>query len=250
MDISGKKALITGGALRIGNAITMKLVELGAEVAVHYNRSETDAYELCDLINNDGGTAFPVQKDLSLKNASEEIFEELDAMDFVPDILINSASIYKNEGIMDADSDSFHKNLDINSLIPLFLSREMAKRVNAGVIINLLDSRITDYDHLHVPYHLSKQALFSLTRMLSQELSPNIRVNAIAPGAIIAPPDLNPSEVKDWKNRVIDANPLKLIGTTEQISETAEFLIKNDYITGQIIFVDGGRHLKGSFYGL
>ena len=250
MDISGKKALITGGALRIGNAITMKLVEMGAEVAVHFNRSETDAYELCDLINNDGGTAFALHKDLSLDNAAEAMFDELDALDFIPDILINSASMYEHEGILEAGREAFHTNLDINSLVPLFLSREMAKRAENGVIINLLDSRITEYDYLNVPYHISKRALFEFTRMLSHELAPSIRVNAIAPGAILAPPESDPSEIEQWKKRVKEANLLKLIGTTEQISDTAEFLIKNDYVTGQVIFVDGGRHLTGSFYGL
>jgi NAD(P)-dependent dehydrogenase (short-subunit alcohol dehydrogenase family) len=107
MDIYGKKALITGGALRIGNAITMKLVESGAQVVVHFNRSETDAYELCDLINNVGGTAIPLQKDLSQKNAAIEIFQELEELDFIPDILINNASIYGEKGILDFLSDDF-----------------------------------------------------------------------------------------------------------------------------------------------
>ncbi|MBI9099567.1 MAG: SDR family oxidoreductase [Spirochaetaceae bacterium] len=246
----GKKALITGGALRIGNAVTMKLVEAGADVAVHFNKSETDAYELCDLINNDGGTAFPIEKDLSGKNAAAELFEELDAYNFRPDILINSASIYQPQGILEGESDSYHTNIDVNSLVPLFLSREMACRVNRGVIINFLDSRITDYDHLHVPYHLSKKMLFSITRMLSHELAPGIRVNAIAPGAILAPPGSTPWEIDKWKKRVKEDNPLKSIGTTEQISETLVFLVQNDFITGQVIFVDGGRHMKGSFYCL
>jgi pteridine reductase len=194
MDIYGKKALITGGALRIGNAITMKLVESGAQVVVHFNRSETDAYELCDLINNDGGTAIPLQKDLSQKNAAIEIFQELEELDFIPDILINNASIYGEKGILDVLSDDFYKNFDVNTFVPLQLSREMAKRQKVGVIVNILDSRITDYDSLHVPYHLSKQMLFSLTRMLSQELAPGFRVNAVAPGAILPPREFTPAE--------------------------------------------------------
>jgi pteridine reductase len=250
MDIRGKKALITGGALRLGNALTMKMVETGAEVVVHYNRSETDAYELCDLVNNDGGTAFPLQKDLSTENAAVEIFEELDELGFYPEILINSASIFQPGGILDSSENDFHRNLQINSLVPLTLTREMVKRVSSGSIINLLDSRITDYDHHHVPYHLSKQNLFSITRMLSHELAPAFRVNAIAPGAILPPPDFTPAEADKWYERMRGANPLEINGTVEQISETAEFLIRNDFITGQVLFVDGGRHLRGSFYGL
>lgn len=250
MDIKGKKALITGGSLRIGNAIVLKLVEEGAQVVVHFNRSETDAYELCDMINNDGGTAIPLQKDLSGENAAAEIFQELDELDFHPDILINSASLFQSGGILHAKDVDFHKNLQINSLVPLLLSREMAKRVDAGVIINMLDSRICDYDHRHVPYHLSKQNLFSITRMLSHELAPAFRVNAVAPGAILPPPGTTAAEAEKWYLRMKETNPLKMYGTVDQISDTAEFLIRNDFITGQVIFVDGGRHLQGSFYGL
>jgi NAD(P)-dependent dehydrogenase (short-subunit alcohol dehydrogenase family) len=250
MNICGKKALVTGGALRIGNAITMKLVESGAEVAVHYNRSETDACELCDLINNDGGKAFPLKMDLSMENAAREIFEELDNRNFIPDILINNASIFESDSILEAQPGAFHRNLDINSLVPLLLSREFAKRTIKGNIINLLDSRINSYDNKHVPYHLSKQMLFSITRMLSQELAPSVRVNAVAPGAVLPPPDYSSSEVDKWLRDVRAVNPLGINGTTEQICSTVEFLIQNDFITGQVIFVDGGRHLQGSFYGI
>ncbi|MBB6481047.1 SDR family oxidoreductase [Spirochaeta isovalerica] len=250
MDIQGKKALVTGGAKRLGNALTLMLAGAGAEVAVHYNRSETDAYDLCDMICNDGGTAFPVAKDLSRKGAAEDLFGDLDAMDFFPEILINSASIFHLERLLDSSEETFHRNLDINALVPLMLSREMAKRVDSGVVINMLDSRITDYDNLHVPYHLSKLSLFSLTRMLSEELSPDFRFNAVAPGVILPPVGADPSEEESWTERMKNSNTLKRIGTAQQVCDAAEFLIRNDFVTGQIIFVDGGRHLKGSFYGL
>lgn len=250
MDINGKKALVTGGALRIGNALVLKLVECGAQVAVHYNRAETDAYELCELINNDGGTAFPLQKDLSEARAASEIFSELDEMDFHPEILINNASIFDTGYLLESDEEEFHKNLQINSIVPLSLSREMVKRVKQGTIINLLDTKICDYDRRHVPYHLSKQNLFAITRMLSHELAPSFRVNAIAPGAVLPPVDATPAEADNWYERMRDVNLLKINGTTDQITDTAEFLIRNDFVTGQVIFVDGGRHLKGSFYGL
>jgi pteridine reductase len=126
----------------------------------------------------------------------------------------------------------------------------MAKRQKVGVIVNILDSRITDYDSLHVPYHLSKQMLFSLTRMLSQELAPGFRVNAVAPGAILPPREFTPAEEDRWIVQRSQTNPLGKVGSTEEISSTVEFLVQNDFITGQVIFVDGGRHLNGSFYGL
>jgi len=250
MDIRGKKALITGGALRIGNAITIKLVEAGADVVVHYNKSETDAYELCDLISNDGGTAIPLQKDLSRENAAAEIFDELENLGFIPEIIINNASIYSEAGILEAEGEAFHNNFDVNSLVPLMLSREMASRVSSGVVINLLDSRITEYDHIHVPYHLSKQTLFSFTRMLSMELAPAVRVNGVAPGAILPPPEFSPAETEKWIKLREKTNPLLKVGTPEEVAEAVEFLIRSDFITGQVIFVDGGRHLQGSFYGL
>ncbi|MBN2655888.1 MAG: SDR family oxidoreductase [Spirochaetales bacterium] len=250
MDINGKKALVTGGAKRLGNAMTLMLAGAGAEVAVHYNRSETEAYDLCDMICNDGGTAFPIAGDLSCSGAVQGLFEELDAMDFHPEILINSASIFDAGKLLDADEESFHRNLDINALVPLLLSREMAKRVGSGVVINMLDSRITDFDRLHAPYHLSKLSLFSLTRMLSEELAPGFRFNAVAPGVVLPPIGATPAEAERWTERMKKSNPLESIGTAQQVCDAAEFLIRNDFVTGQIIFVDGGRHLKGSFYGL
>lgn len=250
MDINGKKALVTGGALRLGNAMVLKLVELGAQVAVHFNRSELEAYDLCDMISNDGGVAFPISKDLSHPEGACELFSDLDAMDFHPEILINSASIFEMETILEADAESFHKNLDINALVPMILSREMVRRVESGVVINMLDSRITDYDRLHGPYHLSKLSLFSLTRMLSEEMAPSFRFNAIAPGAILPPVDAAVSDSEKWVERMKKTNPLKAVGTAKQICDAAEFLISNDFVTGQVLFVDGGRHLRGSFYGL
>lgn len=250
MNIAGKKALVTGGALRLGNALTMMLVSGGAEVAVHYNRSETDAYDLCDMINSDGGTAIPFGKDLSSPEGAQELFRDLDEADFHPQILINSASIWEEERILESQPGSYHRHLDVNALVPMILAREMAKRVDSGAVINLLDSRIGDYDRLHVPYHLSKQALFTFTRILSSELAPAFRVNGIAPGAILPPAEATDGEVKKWTERTSGANPLGTIGTPEQICQAAEFLLTNDFVTGQIIFVDGGRHLHGSFYGL
>jgi len=250
MDIYGKKALVTGGAVRLGNALTLMLVEAGAEVAVHYNRSETEACDLCDAITNDGGSAFPLALDLSEKDAAAKLFKELDQMGFQPDILINNASIFHLGRLLEAEESSFHENLDLNALIPLALSREMAGRTSSGVIINMLDSRMTDYDKLHAPYHLSKLSLFSFTRMLSEELAPAFRVNAVAPGVVLPPIGATPAEAEKWTDRMEKTNPLGKIGTAEEVCQAAEFLIRNDFVTGQVIFVDGGRHLKGSFYGL
>jgi NAD(P)-dependent dehydrogenase (short-subunit alcohol dehydrogenase family) len=250
MDINGKKALVTGGALRMGNALVLKLVESGAQVAVHYNRSEVEAYDLCDMISNDGGVAFPVSGDLSRPDGARQLFRDLDEMDFQPEILINSASIFDTETILEADEEAFHKNLDINALVPMILSREMTGRVESGVVINMLDSRITDYDRLHGPYHLSKISLFSLTRMLSEELAPSFRFNAVAPGAILPPVNAAESDAVKWVERMKKTNPLNAVGTAQQICDAAHFLITNDFVTGQVIFVDGGRHLRGSFYGL
>lgn len=250
MDIHGKKALVTGGALRLGNALTMMLVEAGAEVAVHYNRSETDAFDLCDMINSDGGSAFPLQKDLSDPDSAVQLFKELDDMAFQPEILINSASIFELEGILEARPEAFRRNWDINTLVPLVLAREMARRAERGAVLNLLDSRITDYDRVHGPYHLSKLSLFSLTRMLSVELAPAFRVNAVAPGAVLPTKGATPAEAEKWYERMNATNPLGTHGTAEQVCQAAEFLLTNDFVTGQVIFVDGGRHLQGSFYGL
>ena len=247
MNLTGKTALITGSARRIGRSCALKLAREGADILIHYNNSKEEADELARSIRMYGRKAWIIHQDLSEKDSGRKLMAEaLDKTEGV-DILINSASIFPRGTWEDTEIEDFMINYQINTLTPFILSREFARQENRGeCIINFLDTRIVDNNSSHLAYHLSKRALFSLTRILSSELAPSIRVNAIAPGLIIPPP----GATEEYLKKRIDSNPLKKIGTLEQITDSLAFLIYNTFITGQVLFVDGGRHLKGSFYGL
>jgi pteridine reductase len=121
----------------------------------------------------------------------------------------------------------------------------MRKLDKLPVIINMLDSRITDYDRQHVAYAIAKRTLFTLTKMTALEFAPGVRVNGVAPGLILPPSGKDQSYLEQLKS----TNPLNGIGTIEQILEAVRFLVDNEFITGQIIFVDGGRNLLSNTYG-
>jgi NAD(P)-dependent dehydrogenase (short-subunit alcohol dehydrogenase family) len=247
MTLKGKTALITGSAKRIGRSCALRLAREGAEILIHYNNSKSEAEELAETIRAQGQKAWTIEHDLSLPESGKQLMKK--ALSFTENIdyLVNSASMFPPSTFKNVQESDFAENLQVNALSPFFLSRAFAEESKtAECIINFLDTRILDNDKEHLAYHISKRVLFSLTRMLSEELAPQIRVNAVAPGLVIPPP----GESYDYLKKRINTNPLHKIGTLDQVSDSLLFLISNTFITGQVLFVDGGRHLKRSFYGL
>lgn len=243
MPLAGRTALITGGARRLGRALCCALADAGANVVVHYHQSESEARGLVAELEEKGGRAWSICADLS--NA-----EEVDALaGLLPeqasdvDILINNASIFPEDKLGDLNAESFQHNMQINALAPFQLARSIV--TNGGDVINLLDARMDDHDKEHISYHLSKRMLFNLTRLMAVEFAPKVRVNAVAPGLILPP------EGKDegYLNDLAHTNPLQTHGEPEDVVGAALFLLQSPFVTGQVIFVDGGRHMRGSLYG-
>jgi NAD(P)-dependent dehydrogenase (short-subunit alcohol dehydrogenase family) len=129
-------------------------------------------------------------------------------------------------------------------MVPFFLSKGLKDSGNLLSVVNLLDTRIQDYDKNHVSYHLSKRGLMSLTKMTALEWAPQVRVNAVAPGLILVPE----GEGEDYLKKLANTNPMQTVGNVGNITDAILFLIRNEFVTGQIIYVDGGRHLKGRVY--
>jgi pteridine reductase len=247
-DLSGSTAIVTGASRRLGKDIGLGLAREGVNVVVHYRNSEKEAMATADRIRSTGAKAWAIQADLGTPRGVEEFVSNCSEIADPVSILINSASIFPEGGVLDAAEEEFLENIRINTLAPLALCRWFANQsgpVNQGAIVNLLDARMVDYDRLHVPYHLSKQALFSLTRMLSIELAPEIRVNGVAPGLVL-PPE---SQGEEYLHKFAHTNPLNTWGSASDITDAVLFLLKASFVTGQIIYVDGGRHMKGRFYG-
>lgn len=237
-------ALITGAAKRIGRATALALAKDGIQIVIHYRDSKNEAQELAKNIESVGVRCWLVEADLSQRAQVASVIERAKGLAGSIDILINNASIFPVSRLMDFSGADLDLNLQVNAFAPLMLSRAFAAGLQDGVIINFLDSRITDYDSEHVAYHLSKRVLFSLTRMLALELAPRIRVNAVAPGLILPPAGAD----RGYLERMKKSNPLERIGQLDEIIETVKYLINNRFVTGQVIFVDGGRHLMGAVY--
>jgi len=238
-SIQGKTALITGAAKRIGRVTALALAAEGVNVIVHYDHSAADAVELSRELTNAGVRSWTLQADFSTPKGYETLIARaLQEAEHV-DILINNASIFPQDTLESLDFTEVTENLRVNAWAPFTLCRAFADQVGQGKIVNMLDSRICGYDWAHVGYVLSKHMLHVLTRMMALEFAPSITVNSVAPGLILPPPG------KDMRylERLTETVPLKRHGTPQDIADAIVYLVKSAFLTGEVIFVDGGRHL-------
>lgn len=243
--LRGKTALITGGARRLGRASALSLAAAGANVIIHYRRSAQQAEETAEQAREQGVRAWTIQADLGEEEEAGALFYRAQQECAPIAVLLNNASIFPERRLLEVQSADIEENVQLHVMAPLFLSRALASQNRPGRIINFLDSRIQDYDRLHVAYHLSKRMLFSLTRMMALEFAPALTVNAIAPGLILPPPGKDEAYLQS----LVHSNPLQKHGSARDITRALLFLLESDFITGQVLFVDGGRHIKGCVYG-
>ncbi len=244
-ELEGRTALVTGGARRIGRATTAALAQNGVNVLVHYNASETEARESAEELKRLGVEAWTVRGDLHNQKSIDAVFDEAVTLAGKIDILINNASVFGKSGLLDFTREELDREISINAMAPMLLIRRFSAESEQGKIINMLDSSMVRYNSMHVAYHLSKKMLFDLTKLAAVELAPRIAVNAVAPGLIL-PPE---GEDNAYMERLARKVPLRRTGSLTCVTEAILFLLKCDYITGQVIYVDGGAHLKGCMYG-
>lgn len=241
-----KTALITGGAKRLGRAIALALAAEGSNCIIHYRGSPDAAEETAVSVRSEGVKAWILQADLADSRQAEDLIALCqETSGHTIDILINNASIFPAGTLMELSAGDLAANMQVNAMAPLQISRAMARASHSGCIINLLDSRMDDYDAAHVAYHLSKRALHSLTRMLAVELAPRFRVNAVAPGLVLPPA----GKSDDYLQSLAGTNPLGTVGNEQEVTDAVLYLLKARFVTGQVLYVDGGRHMKGAFYG-
>ena len=237
-------ALITGGAKRIGRNIALHLATQGYDLVLSYNKSKKEAQKLAEEINENFSVKCEIFAcDLSDLDQTRGLAKFMKKNFSNWNLLINNASIFnKSKFLSDSDSELFD-NLNIHLLSPLVLAKEFAKVAPEGSqIISMIDKNIARYETSYFYYLLSKKFLAELTRMLAVAIAPQIRVNGIAPGFILDPIDeKNPSEAT--KN-IIKKIPLRRKGEVENICQAVEFLLKNEFLNGEIIFVDGGASLN------
>ncbi len=239
MDLKGKKALVTGGAVRIGRAICEMLADGGADVCIHYSRSYDQACSLKDDLEKRGVQAHIAEANLMTETACTELMDKAVALLGPFDILINNASVFNKQTLDEADMDVWMGEMWPNFFAPVQLMRRFAKQTSKGKVVNMLDRRVTSLDTACVPYLISKKALEEVTRMGALHYAPGISVNGVAPGAVLPPPGKDEQYIVDHAGPV----PLEVRVTPRDIASAVRFVLENDTITGQVVFVDGGQHL-------
>ena len=240
--MEARKIIITGGATRIGAAIAKQLSGQNKEILIHYNRSKSKAEKLKKDLSKNGTKIYLVKGDLRKETDIKKIikFAKLKLKFF--DCLVNNASVFENDKLENFSLDSWSKHIRTNLRAPALLSKEFAKNVKGknNNIINIIDQRVFKLTPYFFSYTLSKTGLYTLTKTSAMSLSPNIRVNAIAPGPTIK--NQRQSE-KHFKKQYL-ATPLKRQVDVEQICNAVDFFIKNISITGQVLAIDSGQNLN------
>jgi pteridine reductase len=242
--LDGKWVLITGAAKRIGACISRTLHAAGANLAIHYRHSEAPAAELAAELNNiRSDSAVTVKADL-LNNAElATLITQVTDQAGRLDVLINNASSFYATPLDKLTEQDWDDLMGTNLKAPLFLSQAAAPwlRESRGCIINIVDIHSQRPLRHHTIYGPAKAGLAMLTRSLARDLAPEVRVNGVSPGAILWPEDKMPEKIKE---NILAQVPMKRAGEPQDIANCILYLTRDaDYITGQIIAVDGGRSI-------
>lgn len=244
--LNGKVALITGAARRIGAEISHLLHSAGMNIVLHYHNSSVDAEKLALALNKKRDhSAFTLQADLATTGIEQSVISK--AVDHWGrlDVLVNNASRFYRTDVGKVSNFAWTDLMDSNVRAPFFLAQAAApflRQVN-GSIINITDIHAESPVQEYSVYCISKAALLMANKALARELGPEIRVNAVAPGAIVWPEGENTLSEKQ-KEKIIAQTALGRVGNANDIAKTVLFLVRDgDYITGQVINVDGGRSI-------
>lgn len=244
MELSGKRALITGASKRVGRAIALRLADMGANIIVHYNNSSRESDEVAAEILSMGRQVDTIKGDLSRPEDIAAIAGELDRHNLDIDILVNSAAVYYSTPLADVSADTWDSVMNINLRAPFLMCQAFGLRMKErghGCIINIADSNVRRPYREFAPYLTSKAGLVMLTEALALELAPEVRVNAISPGTVLPPPDSD----QEYREQAIRRSPLKVEGSPEDIAKMVGHLAAHGgFVTGTNITVDGGATIR------
>ncbi|MBW8333614.1 MAG: SDR family oxidoreductase [Prolixibacteraceae bacterium] len=236
-----KTALITGAAKRVGKGMALHLAAQGWNIAIHYNTSADDAILLQDELklsfSNQHFELFCA--DLNVTSEVENLVPKVIQKMGNVDLLINNASVFDRGDFVSTTSDFLDRQMNVNFRAPFILIRSFAQFAKEGTIINFVDTRIVNNKSNFAAYSLSKKALWELTKMAALELGPRIRVNAIAPGLTLPPEEKG----EDYLLKLAENIAMKRPGGLEPILKSLDYILNNDYLTGQLLFCDGGENL-------
>jgi NAD(P)-dependent dehydrogenase (short-subunit alcohol dehydrogenase family) len=238
-------ALVTGAGVRLGRACALALARDGFSVAAHCRRSRREASALVRDIRATGADAWLLTADLTRPGAGTRLFDAALRAAGRLDLVVNSASTYEPSEIATVARADIVRNLDLHVVPALELGQCLARRTRDAQVVNLLDTRIVCAGAAgHAAYLLSKQSLWNLTRMMAVAFAPRVRVNAIAPGAVLPPDGTRPAYLR----KLARANPMGRIGSADDVVRALLYLVHAPFVTGQVLFVDGGYHLRGNLH--
>ncbi|HUQ99163.1 MAG TPA: SDR family oxidoreductase [Gemmatimonadaceae bacterium] len=242
METDGRVALVTGAGTRVGRVIALALGRAGMRVGVHYATSQRGARDTADEIIGMGSDARTLPGDLTDPATGPRLVEHTAKVFGRLDVLVNSAAIMLRSPVGEVLVEDWDAMFALNLRAPFFLcqsaARVMAER--GGCIINIADLAAFEAWRGYIPHAITKAGLVQMTRGLAHALAPKIRVNAIAPGAVMLPEGTTPAE----SEKLISTTPLGRIGSADDVAQAVLYLISADFVTGETIIVDGGRHVR------
>jgi pteridine reductase len=242
MQLRGRIALVTGAGRRVGRAIAVGVGAEGARVGVHYNGSAAGAQETARDIELAGGEARLFQADLSDGDAATRLVDDVAAAFAGLDVLVNSAAVMHRTPVGTVSVAAWDSMFALNLRAPFFAAQAAARhmRDRGGAIVNIADLAAFETWPGYVPHGISKAGVVQMTRALAHALAPMVRVNAVAPGAVMLPDDWDASAAE----RLASTTPLRRLGAPSDVVQAVLYLLHADYVTGETIVVDGGRHVR------
>jgi NAD(P)-dependent dehydrogenase (short-subunit alcohol dehydrogenase family) len=242
MELTNKVALVTGGAVRLGRAIALGLADGGADVAITYNSSAGPSEATCADIEALGRRSLSVQANFNQAPDMQRLVSQVVDHFGRLDILVNSAAIFEPGRWDDTTEANWDRHFAINLKAPFFLSQAFAKALGEearGHIVNIADWRGVRPGTDHFAYTVTKSGLIAMTKSLALALAPRVQVNAIAPGLILPPP----GQDRSYLDKKAPSIPLERAGSAAAIVEAVLYLVRSDFVTGDLMYVTGGEHL-------
>jgi pteridine reductase len=242
VDLKGRVALVTGAGTRVGRVIALALGKAGMKVAVHYAGSEKGARATAEEIIRRGSEARTLPGDLVDPATGQRMVEHAVKVFGSLDVLVNSAAVMLRTPVGEVLVEDWDMMFALNLRAPFFLCQAAARAMGerGGSIVNIADLAAFEAWRSYVPHSITKAGVVQMTRGLAHALAPKIRVNAIAPGAVLLPE----GSTQELADKLISTTPLGRIGSPEDVANAVLYLLSADYVTGETLIVDGGRHVR------
>lgn len=242
MELRGRNALVTGAGHRVGRAIALALAARGMRIGIHYNNAEHDALETLERVRAAGGDGAVFPADLTRREAAASLVSAVREKFETLDVLVNSAAVMLRTPFGETTAQQWDDIMALNLRAPFLLTQAAAPmlRMAGGVIVNIADLAAFETWPAYVPHGISKAGVVHMTRSLARLLAPEVRVAGIAPGTVLLPENWDEASAR----HLIDSTPLQRNGGPEDVTRTVLFILDSDYLTGETIIVDGGRHVR------